>query len=635
MLTATIVKEINRQQYHQAHNTPFGSGPLAEQIGGSGDTTIAIDLLKGKIPPPTSTQLPETHRILQTLARDYPYTEIKLSITQQEFCDTYKIAKEGTSSSPSGCHIGHYKAAIKDPTLSTLHANMMSIPFQVGIVPDRWKCVTDIMLEKSSGDSRCHRLRIIALFESDLNHAKRILIGRRVSHFLEDKQMLSDMQFGSRPGRRCISAVLKKVLAHDQIRLLKHTAAFVENDATGCYDRLVNNLILMVLQKLGVPPTVTTFFSSLWDQTIHLIKTIYGTSNITYTSTPDMPLYGLGQGSMCGPIFWLLCYWLIILSLDPTITASRYISVCKTIIIHVTGVSFVDDTGLGITSDYIWDDLSTREENHYREITGVIKNLKALAQHWERLLFTTGGSINIQKSFWYLIAWNWKTGTPTLATTAQFPADIALTSGHSSSSTQLPRIEPTSAFKTLGIYISASGCQQKQMEVLRASAQTYCDNLKTSMLSPPEVYLSYALYLRPKLSYPLPCTSLTPAQCQTIQEPALEALLPKLQLNRHSPRAVLFAGPRYGGISLPDLYDDQGMGQILLLLGHIKTGDDTGNLILSLIGHTQLHIGSDKSLFNLPFPLYEKVIEKNWITSIWSYAYSTNLTIDIEHQWLP
>jgi hypothetical protein len=61
--------------------------------------------------------------------------------------------------------------------------------------------------------------------------------------------MLPGMQFGSKPGQRCTSAVLKKVLCHDHIRMLKQTAVFVENDAVGCYDRLINNLILMVLKN--------------------------------------------------------------------------------------------------------------------------------------------------------------------------------------------------------------------------------------------------------------------------------------------------------------------------------------------------------------------------------------------------
>jgi hypothetical protein len=188
---------------------------------------------------------------------------------------------------------------------------MMSLPFQAGFAPDRWKKVTDIMLQNKIGDSRCHCLRIIALFESDFNHAKRILIGRKLLHHMEDKNMLPNIQFGSRPGRRCLSAVLCKVLSHDQIWLMRLSAAFIENDAVGCYDRLVNNLVLLILQKLGIPMTATKCLGELWDTTIHLIKTIFGTSDITYTSTKDMPLFGPGQGSTCGPLFWLLVYWLI------------------------------------------------------------------------------------------------------------------------------------------------------------------------------------------------------------------------------------------------------------------------------------------------------------------------------------
>jgi hypothetical protein len=145
------------------------------------------------------------------------------------------------------------------------------------------------------------------------------------------------------------------------------------------------------------------------------------------------------------------------------------------------------------------------------------------------------------------------------------------------------------------VYISASGCQQKQLDILRVIAQCYYELLSTSTMSPSKAYLSYTLYIRPKLLYPLPCTSFTPAQCCTIQAPALAALLPKLKLNRHSPRAVLFSGPTYGGLSLPDLYDNQGFGQLSLFIRHLKLGDETGQLILSTLSHMQLSIGSSRT----------------------------------------
>jgi hypothetical protein len=65
-------------------------------------------------------------------------------------------------------------------------------------------------------------------------------IGHQIGHQLEDENMLNDMQFGTRSRKRCIRAVLKKVLGHDQVGMLKQTAAYIKNDAIGCYNRLIN-----------------------------------------------------------------------------------------------------------------------------------------------------------------------------------------------------------------------------------------------------------------------------------------------------------------------------------------------------------------------------------------------------------
>jgi hypothetical protein len=143
------------------------------------------------------------------------------------------------------------------------------------------------------------------------------------------------------------------------------------------------------------------------------------------------------------------------------------------------------------------------------------------------------------------------------------------------------------------------------------------------------------LYLRPKITYPIPCCSFTPQQCRFIQALALEALLPKLHLNRHSPGAVLFGGPKYGGLQLPDLYADQGIGQLNLLIGHLKLGDEVGNQLKGVLSCQQLVVGSDKPFFALPFPLYEKWITETWLVSIWCYLSLVKVTIDIENQWLP
>jgi len=208
------------------------------------------------------------------------------------------------------------------------------------------------MLEKEENNPCCHRLRILVLIESDLNHAKRVITGRQLIHHLLDNNMLPEMQHGSVPGKPRLSTVLLKVLSHNYLRVTKTAGAVIENDAVGCYDRLVNNLVLL-LTKLGLPKSVPQCIGQLWDTVVHLIKTIYGISSVTYGNTCDCPLYRLGQGSTCSPLFWLLCYWVIVNSLDPSITPAKFYSICKEVILEVTKVTFVDDTFLIVTSDYI------------------------------------------------------------------------------------------------------------------------------------------------------------------------------------------------------------------------------------------------------------------------------------------
>jgi hypothetical protein len=49
----------------------------------------------------------------------------------------------------------------------------------------------------------------------------------------------------------------KKILAHNISRLTRVPIAFIKNDAIGFYNRLVNGIILLILQKFGFPITVT------------------------------------------------------------------------------------------------------------------------------------------------------------------------------------------------------------------------------------------------------------------------------------------------------------------------------------------------------------------------------------------
>jgi hypothetical protein len=226
--------------------------------------------------------------------------------------------------------------------------------------------------------------------------------------------------------------------------------------------------------------------------------------------------------------------------------------------------------------------------------------------------------------------WTWNKGVPSLSTISQTPGDLSLTSGSSTISQIVPRIAPKEAVRTLGAYITT-----KQMKVLRSYSEEYYAAVSISTLSPLQAYCSYTMYLRPRLGYPLPCSSLTQAQCRSVQAPALAALLPKLHLNRHTPHAIVFGPLHYGSLCLPDIYTNQSYGQLKLLLGHLGLKDESGKLILIALSHIQLHTGSSTPFFDLPYPYYAKWVEHNWLTSIWKDTNQLHLTLEVEDHWLP
>lgn len=140
----------NQCQYNQAQQTPFGSGYLVESIGLSPSNENALNLLQcGFIPDPNSTPLQETNDIINQLSTPMIMIskDIAAVITPKLFMATFCIVRETTSSSPSGRHLGHYKAVLPEPLLVKLHAGMMSIPY-MGFSPSRWRQVVDTVLEK-------------------------------------------------------------------------------------------------------------------------------------------------------------------------------------------------------------------------------------------------------------------------------------------------------------------------------------------------------------------------------------------------------------------------------------------------------------------------------------------------------
>jgi hypothetical protein len=60
---------------------------------------------------------------------------------------------------------------------------------------------------------------------------------------------------------------------------------------------------------------------------------------------------------------------------------------------------------------------------------------------------------------------------------------------------------------------------------------------------------------------------------------------------------------------LAENYANLGYGHLQYMMGHIKMMDDVGDMLLSLVTHTQLQVGASTPFFQLDYPIYAKWID--------------------------
>jgi hypothetical protein len=251
----------NKTHFAQADGTPFTRSPLA-YIGSANGYNVFADAGGREIRLPDSSFV-ETNTVLDLLGErqqdiSQPWSEM---VSFDEFISGLLHWKEKTSTSPSGRHLGLYRALVTahcnssgefhdfDPNntyklttqemaeqiLGVIHGLDASAARQ-GFYLRRWVNVVNVMIYKKPGCIELDKLRVIHLFEADFNMMVGILFGRRAMHHQVDNRLLNPTQFG-RPGGECQDASISKVL-HNLVCSFTHTPMDqFESNAKACFDR--------------------------------------------------------------------------------------------------------------------------------------------------------------------------------------------------------------------------------------------------------------------------------------------------------------------------------------------------------------------------------------------------------------
>ena len=432
-------------------------------VGFSGTTPDAEAIINGECIE--SLGIPMSREIktfLEECRRPGSVSPVDTVISRKAFIKTIKAWKESTSTSPSGRHLGHYRTAILDEDVAQLHTNLLNIPIAYGFAPDRWLLSVTPLIEKDEGLPYLTRLRVIHLFEADYNLFLKLIYGRRLVKNAEKSNFLNDQQHGSRPRRMTTDALLLARLEKDIIRQIKANSAHMDNDATGCYDRIVVSLGMLACRRASMPKLATECQANALKNMRYAIKQLTGVSLNAYSGTNDGPLFGTGQGSGASGATWL-CLAVILLnrldriSKEDNIPGFSFADPWNEILAAWRVSAFVDDTNQGVMDPT--GTLSVPEL--------LVEQMQKAGQLWETLLHISGGALNLAKCSWTIRYWQWTKGRPALMPMHPDDPPLLMTSKDNRVQHTIRHITNEEEVRSLGVHTNFHGTFAHHAKVMR------------------------------------------------------------------------------------------------------------------------------------------------------------------------
>ena len=575
----------DRKHYNQAEGTPCTQEPIKSWLGQAGDTDLCTEWIAGTPPPrlPPDT-MPETQVLLHHIAGTAAPAPIDPTITIADYKEFFGKWSESTSTSQDR-HLGHWKSLISHtatkhfPEESTaiiaVIVAQLNLSATHGYAWKRWKRIVSAKIPKRAGNMLLNKLRTIQLFEPDFNWSQGLEIGRRMIKEAETHDRLHDSQWGTRPGRHALGAVMMKVMSYEIARHTRTPLGSFDMDAASCFDRIVISLSMLLCRAQGVSTGICLMCATVLLQAHYFMKTAHGISPGSYTSTFWNPIHGPGQGSRIGPALWVLVSCLMFRAMDSMCQGAQFCDPTQKFSHQRVSDGFVDDV-----ANVFNFGLAAMLSAHYSP-NMIAQGMHSEAQTWERLLWSTGGALELTKCFCYIMAWHFQqNGTPYLLSPAEMPdITIQLTSG---ADPTLHTIEHKSVYEshvTLGVCCNPAAGTVGQFHKTLNKSNSISEGVRLNPLDRNEALMGYSHIWLPSVGYPLACWGLDDTQLHTIEKNAVNAFLPKMGFCSKTSRGIIFGSKRYGGFGLHRLRDFQGVNQVLLFTQHIRLFDSVGKLI--------------------------------------------------------
>ena len=612
----------NRLHFGQAEGTPFTQEPLNTDLDWAATTNPADQVITGTYT--TTSSVPNCQDLLSACQAVTELDQLPAEISAAEFRGKIQTWRESTTTSPSGRHLGRYKALFatgsleendnseedtplrsKQEALMKLIVSIINYCIRKNYVLERWKTIVNMMIFKEHGNFKIHRLRVIHLYEADFN----LLLAvkwRQLLRSADEKNLINEGQYGGRPGCEAQSLTLLEELKYDLAYLTRRTLVNFDNDASSCYDRIIVPLASIINRKYGLHRQVVAVHANTLHQARFHLKTASGLSSTNYSHCHRFPIHGTGQGSGNSP-----CIWLIVSSTLFDIHRSLCHGASftcpegkNTISFHMVG--FVDDS-TGTSNDFRPQTEASLDE--------ILHQMEHDAQVWNNLLYCSGGKLELAKCSYHVLTFQFKpNGTPQPSIDT-YEHQIQVTDLETNERIPISSKRAFDPHKTLGHFKSPTTKLQTELQHIQIKANRIALLIGTSPLTRHGAQTAYHTVYIPSVKYTLPQSYFPKAALEQAQASSMPKIISKCGFNRNTAKALLYAPVKYSGGGFLPWHLLQGEGQVQHFLKHWRTDTIVSRTLRIAMAWAQWQSGHHQPIMSdpdTPIPY----LECRWITSL-------------------
>ena len=637
-VTITAPREIedylllrNRLHFHQAQGTPITEPPLRNMINWLASSESVENILNGGPLPQT---LPEITRTILKYCQYQTEVIIPSTITVEQVKQRFKHWRESTTTSPSGRHLGWYKALVHpllhEPPLARLRlqneqdqllgllTNILNYAIEHNYSLERWQTIVTTMIPKDMGATKIHRIRVINLYEADYNLVLAIK-WRELMHQMNQELTQHPDQHGSRPGHDATTLPFLEELLYDIARLSRTSIINFDNDAASCYDHIVPGFAGLVSRSHGQSKNIVVFNMQVLQQAKYHLKLNNIVTELFYKNEPEFPLYGTGQGSANSPALWGMVSSTLFKTHNEFAYGVTLATPTRKYELKTSMAGFVDDSA-GRVNDLLHRPVKTLRQ--------LINEMQHDAQLWARLLWWSGGKLEINKCSFHILQHSFdKEGFATTKPIIHVP-QLTL---EDPSSNAFMNIKVKSTFethKTLGHHKAPAGIAQTQREIRCEKVMQIAKAIHNNPFDHYQAWRLYKSVYIPSISYTLPQSATKVAELQKDQKASINMIIAKCGWPRTAARAMIYGPVDFGGAGFLPWDSIQGAGQIKVFMKLWRTNTKSSSALRIAIAWMQHHCGISSPVLET----FQKLeyVPHCWLQSLREFLKHANLSLEVD-----